>query len=715
MTTIRRTITSLAALSFGALLTTCSSELAPTGSIALTLAKGPAWPDALAVAEVATAVVSVTAPGQHAVTGVTLTWGSTDSSIITVTPASVPTGATESERLAAALRGLLTSHRPGSATIVVRVAQAGFDPVELRAPVVVNDRGADSLLSVGDVDTIGLTLQRADASFLSGATVSWSSSDPSVLGVVALGTDPTRAILTARTGGSAEVNATIQNTSGHADFQLPVAVRPLQIVESPTWATTLNLNNTATFGVQVLDALGQVRANAKVQWASTNQTAFSVDSTGAVLARSRGGGELVASVGAAPFQVVEHRATLQVLQKWKAVSAGDFHTCAITALDGTGYCWGYNAEGQLGLGFDFNTLALSTLPRLVATSHKFSELLAGESHTCGREGSQNLLCWGARDRAQLGDGQCAPGGMGTTCFSSAESPVMIVSGGMLGTEQVHLDQLVVGGNFTCIVIVNGASGSFSSRKARCWGTSDENGRGINFASQASAAVELTPGPDAQAKITDIAAGGEHLCVSTDEVSWSQCEGVDDQGQLGDGVLGNPPGPTWSPKGLVVIGGDLANPGGDGRPTGEFTGGRSHTCAVDAVGVLCWGSNFSGQLGSAVAGQALFPTRATIAVPVTQLTAGSSHTCALASNGDAWCWGSNSRGQLGQGTIGGSNAVPTIVSGGFKFTAISAGGDHTCAVTTDGSLYCWGANDAGQLGDGTATNRATPVRVAEGQQ
>ncbi|HET7251694.1 MAG TPA: hypothetical protein VFI79_17755, partial [Gemmatimonadales bacterium] len=65
--------------------------------------------------------------------------------------------------------------------------------------------------------------------------------------------------------------------------------------------------------------------------------------------------------------------------------------------------------------------------------------------------------------------------------------------------------------------------------------------------------------------------------------------------------------------------------------------------------------------------------------------------------------------------GGTNPVATAVGGGLTFSSLSAGGNSTCGVTPDGSIYCWGANGSGQLGDGTQTDRATPVRVVESPQ
>ncbi len=133
--------------------------------------------------------------------------------------------------------------------------------------------------------------------------------------------------------------------------------------------------------------------------------------------------------------------------------------------------------------------------------------------------------------------------------------------------------------------------------------------------------------------------------------------------------------------------------------------------------MCWGSNSSGQLGQPAAafnGHG-YPLRASVAVALVSLTAGGEHTCGLTASGAAYCWGSNSNGQLGNGTIGGTNPVAALVSGGLTFVSVSAGGSYTCGVTPNGAIYCWGANASGQLGDGTQIDRSAPVRVTEAPQ
>jgi alpha-tubulin suppressor-like RCC1 family protein len=715
MTRIRRLQAALPLLAI-LLVSDCSSELATTPAATVTLRMATAWPATLDVPEVATVLTDVVDANGATISGVSLEWSSSDSSVLQVTRPDTGATPTDAERLSIGRRAIITAHGAGTATITARLDRPGLAPAQLRVPVVVQQRSWPALLTVGNEDTVGVGLAAAEPAVLGTLSFAWQSSDPAVLQATPVATDPSRAALTARANGPAQVTLTVTGDRlGRVEFREAFNVGSVQIVEQPQWPAVLPITEAAQLAVVVQDAAGNPAPGVRVTWSSTNLSAFTVDSNGVVTALSRGGGEVVASVGSPPFQIAEHRATLQVVEKWRTVSAGGDHTCAIATLDGTGYCWGSNAEGELGLGFDAAALPQASRPRRIATTHKFTELKAGEAHSCGREGSQNLLCWGSRDRGQLGDGVCAASGMGSTCFPSAESPVSIVSGGILGTEQIHLDQVVLGGTFSCIVDVNGGSGSFSSRKVRCWGTQDAFTHGISFAGTADLALVLTPGLTGNAKITEVTAGGAHLCAKTDEISWVQCMGINDHGQLGDGTVGNPPGPPWSPKDFTIVGGDPANPGGDGYPTSGLSAGGSHTCALDGAGVLCWGSNSSGQLGAAVQGDALYPTRAALPVQAVTLSAGDEHTCALVTGGDVWCWGSNSNGQLGRGTIGGSSSAPALVSGGLKFVSISAGGAHTCGVTPDGSIYCWGMNSSGQLGDATYVDRGAPVRVAESPQ
>ena len=94
---------------------------------------------------------------------------------------------------------------------------------------------------------------------------------------------------------------------------------------------------------------------------------------------------------------------------------------------------------------------------------------------------------------------------------------------------------------------------------------------------------------------------------------------------------------------------------------------------------------------------------------TALTAGGQFTCGLSSAGAAYCWGYNFYGQLGDGTTT-NRLTPAAVQGGLVFTALTAGDTYACGLTSAGVAYCWGNNQYGDLGDGTSTQRVTPVAV-----
>ena len=100
----------------------------------------------------------------------------------------------------------------------------------------------------------------------------------------------------------------------------------------------------------------------------------------------------------------------------------------------------------------------------------------------------------------------------------------------------------------------------------------------------------------------------------------------------------------------------------------------------------------------------------IPAAVSGLTAGAVHTCALLQDGRAFCWGQNLSGQLGDGTTTNRN-TPVEVTGGLRFSEIHAGGAQTCGIATEGTELCWGRNQSGQLGEGSRTIRSTPTRVS----
>ncbi|NLG95743.1 MAG: hypothetical protein GX491_00125 [Chloroflexi bacterium] len=197
----------------------------------------------------------------------------------------------------------------------------------------------------------------------------------------------------------------------------------------------------------------------------------------------------------------------------------------------------------------------------------------------------------------------------------------------------------------------------------------------------------------------ITAGGLHTCALT-PTGGVKCWGLNNFGQLGDGTT-----TEYSTRPVDVI--DLSS--GVQAIAAEY----NYTCALPTAGkVKCWGDNWYGQIREDT-------TTTHYSTPVDveglsggvrAITAGGAHTCALTTTGGVKCWGANWYGQLGNGT-GAYSPTPVGVeglSGGVR--AITVGYAHTCALTTAGEMKCWGYNYYGQLGNGTTTNSLTPVDV-----
>lgn len=187
----------------------------------------------------------------------------------------------------------------------------------------------------------------------------------------------------------------------------------------------------------------------------------------------------------------------------------------------------------------------------------------------------------------------------------------------------------------------------------------------------------------------------HTCAVTLDDGGVKCWGNNTYGQLGTGNLAS------STKPVSVYG--LAS------GVASVSLGNAHTCAVTSAGVvMCWGRNLFGQVGSSDT-SAIFDRPVSLFSGVASVSAGDSHTCAVVS-GAAKCWGNNADGQLGDGTTNNSAMPVSVVGLGSGVASMSAGYASTCAVTTGGAAKCWGYNGAGQLGDGSTSNSATPVNV-----
>ncbi len=355
-----------------------------------------------------------------------------------------------------------------------------------------------------------------------------------------------------------------------------------------------------------------------------------------------------------------------------SVAVGDLHSCALAA-DGAVECWGDNAVRQVaappaGESQPTATTALAADARQVA---------AGGSDSCALttagDGTGGVLCWGANDSGQLGDGTTTPHD---------------VPRGVIGMGRAAV-QVAVGDRFACGLL---ASGSVT-----CWGlgTSGQLGNGTTASSATPVQVRgLSSG------VTGIAAGGAHACAVTSGGA-VRCWGSGLRGQLGNGST------TTSATPVQVS--------GMTRGVAGIAAGGWHTCAVTTTGAaLCWGENDEGQLGDgnpSVDSPTPGPVSG-LGSGVAGISAGGRHTCARMTSGDVRCWGENSLGQLGTGSFSSPVLEPHTVTGlGGVATAVATGPGHTCASLDDGTVRCWGGNGSGQLGNGETMAVRTPVQVS----
>jgi alpha-tubulin suppressor-like RCC1 family protein len=173
-------------------------------------------------------------------------------------------------------------------------------------------------------------------------------------------------------------------------------------------------------------------------------------------------------------------------------------------------------------------------------------------------------------------------------------------------------------------------------------------------------------------------------------------------------------------GTAILGNDTANitlhpvPARvNGGPWQTISAAANYSCGIASGGAAyCWGVNTSGALGiGSLQTPRISPTAVVGGLAFSSVSAGTSHVCGIAA-GTVNCWGNNTDGQLGIGSASGTaQTSPRAVSGTRSYLSVSAGGAHTCAVASDGLLYCWGRNTLGQLGIGSNTQQTSPVKIA----
>ena len=395
------------------------------------------------------------------------------------------------------------------------------------------------------------------------------------------------------------------------------------------------------------------------------------------------------------------------------LALGQGFTC-VRSSTGLVKCWGYNVNGELGLGDTANRGdTVSTLPRLLSAidlgaGRKALAISARGGSACAWLDRGEVKCWGGNYYGQLGTGDTANRGDGPGEMGDALKPIPL--GGALKAIGVS-----AGARHTCVVLDDGS--------VKCWGLGDYGQLGQGNKVDVHSPMEVAPIKFAH-PATAVSASyyllwshggpyGESTCALLDDGSvrcWGYTDAVphsasadsDNSSGIGDAVgeMSVLPKLTFSggsPAKSIVAGSVCAAILGDGSL--RLWGSGSQLGQPDL------GRGPAGMTPSNLAG---LPAVAMGGKTVKSIAIGEDHACAILDGGALKCWGEAYSGQLGLGSAESTNTAPGSLDpvdlGGHAALQVATGDFHTCAILDNGTLRCWGSNDKGQLGLGDTSPR-----------
>ena len=334
------------------------------------------------------------------------------------------------------------------------------------------------------------------------------------------------------------------------------------------------------------------------------------------------------------------------------------------------WLWGRNAVGALG---DNSITHRSSPVQSIASGTNWKQVAGGGSHTAAIKTDGTLWSWGYNLLGQLGDNTVV----------QKSSPVQTISGG------TNWKSVASGANHTAAIKTDGTLWT--------WGQNTFGQLGDNTVVQKSSPVQTI---SAGTNWKSVASGANHTAaIKTDGTLWTWGRNI--FGALGDNTVVD----KSSPVQTVAAGTNWK----------LVAGGYYHTAAIKTDGTLwTWGYNSSGQLGDNTVTPKSSPVQ-TVAGGTNwqQVAGGYYHTAAIKTDGTLWTWGHNANGQLGDNTVAIKSSPVQTVAGGTNWQLVAGGGYHTAAIKTDGTLWTWGQNTYGQLGDNSITHRSSPVQTVAG--
>ena len=353
-------------------------------------------------------------------------------------------------------------------------------------------------------------------------------------------------------------------------------------------------------------------------------------------------------------------------------SVDDLFVTADSFRQGTLWTWGYNLAGQLG---DNTTTNRSTPVTTLAGGANWKQVAGGNRHTATIKTDGTLWTWGLNNFGHLGDNTTTNRSTPVTTFAGGTNWKQVSCGGVGHTAAIKTD----GTLWT-------------------WGRNTFGALGDNTVTTRLTPVTTFAGGT---NWKQVACGYSHTsAIKTDGTLWTW-------GRNANGQLGINNAATTSSTPVTTFAG--------GTNWKQVAGGDYHTAAIKTDGTLwIWGQNGSGQLGD--------NTIINRSTPVTtfaggtnwkQVAGGGNHTAAIKTDGTLWTWGLNSYGRLGVNDTNTRRTPVTTFAGGTNWKQVAGGYTHTAAIKTDGTLWTWGRNANGQLGDNTGTDRQTPVTTSAG--
>ena len=398
-----------------------------------------------------------------------------------------------------------------------------------------------------------------------------------------------------------------------------------------------------------------------------------------------------------------------------AIDAGYRHTCALTGMNQV-YCWGYNSQGSLGDGTTLNAHSPSQVQFPSLNGQHIVQLSSGEHFNCALLDNGTALCWGSNDYNQVeGD------------LSDHLSGVVTTPTFLNITESGYLSSLDLGKHHACAVLVNS--------DVKCWGATFAHvpraaqriSTALNLINQTSASKLLYPQGwgVVTANLTSVPAAFDYTfprldvspqTTSINALSWT----ITTKQRTLQGSLPI----QWTMLDIYTGKSDQWNNGIEyltaesSLPMVDVQTGDSHACGIDSEGTMyCWGSNSYGKLGDGSQSGKVSPSLVRFADSSTSILKtgiGYYHTCAISSEGRVFCWGYNNQGQLGIGSTTPSFSLsPKEVRTPWSTVAvdIALAHDFACVLMNQGSVWCWGTNSYEQLGNQSASSSSSvPVGV-----